>query len=85
MREEPDTIPSLPPRLLPVDEHAEKQLRKRTLTNLYNERPTWLANLHAALDAAVFAAYGWPPEIGDDEMLELLLTLNLKRATASAP
>ena len=54
-------IPSLPPRLLPVDEHAEKQLRKRTLTNLYNERPTWLANLHATLDAAVFAAYGWPP------------------------
>ena len=85
VREEPDVIPSLPPRLLPVDEHAEKQLRKRTLTNLYNQRPTWLANLHATLDAAVFAAYGWPPDIGDDEMLERLLALNLERATASAP
>ena len=84
VREEPDVIPSLPPRLLPVDEHAEKQLRKRTLTNLYNERPTWLANLHATLDAAVFAAYGWPPDMSDDEMLELLLALNLERAAASA-
>ena len=60
-------------------------LRKRTLTNLYNERPTWLANLHAALDAAVVAAYGRPPDIGDDEMIERLLTLNLERAAASAP
>ncbi len=79
MREEPDVIPSLPPRLLPVDEHAEKQLRKRTLTNLYNERPTWLANLHAKLDAAVFAAYGWPTDINDEDILERLLTLNLAR------
>ena len=85
VREEPDVIPSLPPRLLPVDEHAEKQLRKRTLTNLYNQRPTWLANLHATLDVAVFAAYGWPPDSGDDEMLERLLALNLERAGASAP
>ena len=39
VREEADVIPSLPPRLLPVDEHVETELRKRTLTNLYNERP----------------------------------------------
>jgi hypothetical protein len=43
-----------PPGLDPAD------LAKRTLTNLYNQRPTWLANAHADLDAAVFAAYGWP-------------------------
>ena len=49
-------LPSLPPRLLPVDEAAAKKLAKRTLTNLYNDRPAWLANLHADLDAAVFAA-----------------------------
>ena len=61
------------------------ELCSRTLTNLYNQRPTWLANLHATLDAAVFAAYGWPPDIGDDEMLERLLALNLERASASAP
>jgi hypothetical protein len=32
-------------------------LKKRTLTNLYNERPTWLALAHRALDQAVLAAY----------------------------
>ena len=81
-REEPDIVPSLPPRLLPVDEGAAKKLAKRTLTNLYNDRPTWLANLHAALDAAVFAAYGWPEppsELDEEELLSRLLALNLER------
>ncbi len=32
-------LPSLPPRLIPVNGDAEKQLRQRTLTNLYNTRP----------------------------------------------
>jgi hypothetical protein len=32
-------------------------LKKRTLTNLYNQRPTWLALAHAELDRAVLAAY----------------------------
>ncbi|MGB5048759.1 MAG: DNA methyltransferase, partial [Caldilineaceae bacterium] len=36
----------------------EAQLKKRTLTNLYNQRPTWLDLLHKRLDAAVSAAYG---------------------------
>jgi len=31
-------------------------------------------------DAAVFAAYGWPPSISDDELLAKLLELNLSRA-----
>ena len=35
---------------------------KRTLTNLFNARPTWLNNAHHKLDAAVFAAYGWPAD-----------------------
>jgi methylase of polypeptide subunit release factors len=55
-----------------------------TLTALYNKRPTWLANLHARLDAAVLAAYGWPAEIGDEELLARLLALNLERAAAEA-
>lgn len=38
---------------------SEAELKKRTLTNLYNSRPTWLANAHASLDRAVWAAYGW--------------------------
>ena len=36
------------------------ELAKRTLTNLYNQRPTWLAQAHERLDRAVHAAYGWP-------------------------
>ncbi|MDP9480833.1 MAG: hypothetical protein M3R38_35080 [Actinomycetota bacterium] len=52
----------------------------RTLTNLYNARPTWLQNAHAALDRAVFSAYGWPEEIGDEEILKNLLALNVKRS-----
>ena len=85
VREEPDVAPSLPPRLLPVDEAAERELRKRTLTKLYNARPAWLAHLHTALDAAVFAAYGWaeagaPEGLEEDELLSRLLALNLGRA-----
>ena len=53
---------------------------KRTLTNLYNARPTWRDLAHKRLDAAVFAAYGWPEDLSDGEILERLLRLNLERA-----
>ena len=56
------------------------ELRKRTLTNLYNQRPTWLENIHGRLDAAVADAYGWPADLADGEILERLLALNLERA-----
>ena len=61
----------------------EAELKKRTLTNLYNQRPAWLANAHQALDQAVAAAYGWAdysPAMADDEILRRLLKLNLERA-----
>ncbi len=61
----------------------EADLKKRTLTNLYNARPSWLDHAHRELDAAVAAAYGWPdytPEMPDDEILKRLLALNLARA-----
>lgn len=51
-----------------------------TLTNLYNEMPAWLRDAHARLDEAVLAAYGWPADIADDELLARLLELNLERA-----
>lgn len=57
-------------------------LAKRTLTALYNQRPTWLDLLHKKLDAAVFAAYDWPAALSDEEILERLLALNLQRAGA---
>jgi len=59
---------------------SEAELKKRTLTNLYNERPEWLANAHRTLDEAVFAAYGWPPDLSKQEILARLLALNHERA-----
>ncbi|CAN5277094.1 hypothetical protein BH18ACT10_BH18ACT10_15700 [soil metagenome] len=59
---------------------SEGELKKRTLTNLYNDRPTWLANAHAALDRAVFDAYGWPENFTDEDVLKELLALNLERS-----
>jgi hypothetical protein len=61
--------------LNPPDASA-KELKRRTLTNLYNARPSWLAEAHRKLDAAVFAAYGWPVTLTDAELLERLLALN---------
>ena len=56
------------------------ELRRRTLTNLYNRRPSWLDNVHTVLDAAVADAYGWPADLDDGAVLERLLELNLARA-----
>ena len=72
-----EPAPGYPRRPAPRNEDAAQQLRKRTLTNLYNARPQWLADAHAALDAAVAAAYGWPADISDDEALRELLERNL--------
>jgi len=67
------------PRTVPRDEECAKKLKKRTLTNLYNERPTWLDLAHKKLDEAVFAAYNWDPGMSAEELLEKLLALNLER------
>ena len=53
-----EPVPGFPKRAVARDETAKKELRKRTLTNLYNARPQWLEDAHAALDAAVAEAYG---------------------------
>jgi len=52
------------------------ELKKRTLTNLYNARPTWLDLAHKKLDVAVATAYGFPPDLADDQILARLLDLN---------
>lgn len=82
VRREPEVVPGYPDRILPVSAEAEKELKKRTLTNLYNARPTWLVNAHKALDEAVAAAYGWPADLSDDEILARLFALNQERAAA---
>jgi hypothetical protein len=63
---------------------AEEELKRRTLTNLYNQRPTWLDLALRTLDHAVLDAYGWPHDPGDDDILARLLALNVERATAQA-
>jgi hypothetical protein len=76
----PEVVSGYPDRILPKNEKAVAELKKRTLTNLYNARPQWLADVHRDLDAAVAAAYGWPADISEDEALAKLLALNLARA-----
>ncbi len=76
----PEVVPGFPDRILPANPAAEKELKKRTLTNLYNERPTWLANVHRDLDAAVAAAYGWTADISEEDAISRLLELNRQRA-----
>jgi hypothetical protein len=68
------------PRLIPKDDAAALQLTKRTLTNLYNEQPTWLELAHRKLDEAVFASYGWESNLSDEDILASLLALNQERA-----
>ena len=81
---EPEVVVGYPDRILPRDDDAAKELKKRTLTNLYNARPQWLANAHAALDAAVADAYGWGADwragpMTDDDILARLFALNQAR------
>ena len=72
--EEP--VPGYPKRPAVRDEAAAKELKARTLTNLYNARPRWLANAHATLDAAVARAYGWDAGLSEEDALRNLLALN---------
>ena len=62
---------------MPRNEAAAKELKKRILTNLNNDRPQWLADAHHALDTAVAQAYGWEADITEEEVLARLLELNL--------
>jgi len=87
----PSTLNSQPstglvryPRLEPRDADCAAKLKKRTLTNLYNERPEWLNLAHKKLDAAVAAAYGFAADLTDEQILVELLALNLERAAEEA-
>ena len=78
----PEVVAGYPERIVAKPEHAA-ELKKRTLTNLYNARPAWLANAHNSLDLAVAQAYGWndySPEMPDEEILRRLLALNQQRS-----
>lgn len=76
-----EVVPEFPDRVVARPGH-EADLRKRTLTALYNKRPAWLERAHQQLDAAVAAAYGWADytsAMTDDEILRRLLALNQVR------
>ena len=79
-----EPVPGYPKRPVARDDAAATELKKRTLTKLYNARPQWLADAHAALDATVAAAYGWDAEISEEDALAQLLAFNQKTASASA-
>ncbi|WP_234450721.1 class I SAM-dependent DNA methyltransferase [Paracoccus sp. MC1862] len=90
VRRVPEVVPGYPDRILPVDDKAERELKKRTLTNLYNVRPAWLDHAHKDLDAAVAEAYGWGNDwregkLTDDEILARLFALNQTRAASHKP
>jgi type II restriction/modification system DNA methylase subunit YeeA len=78
----PEVVPGYPDRLVPRSEEAARLLKDRTLTKLYNERPAWLDHLHRCLDEAVAAAYGWPADLSDENILARLFALNQERAAA---
>lgn len=78
----PEVVADFPARVIPKGDFSG-ELKKRTLTNLYNENPAWLQNCHQKLDEAVGAAYGWPTTLSDDEILQKLLALNLERSAES--
>lgn len=77
----PEGVSGYPERIIAKPGH-EAELKNRTLTNLYNARPTWLDNLHRNLDVAVAAAYGWEWPLTDEEILQRLFALNQSRAAA---
>jgi hypothetical protein len=79
----PEVAADLPMRVLPRDEASAAELRRRTLTDLYNEYPTWLQHAHHDLDVAVAAAYGWQWPLSDDEVLNRLFELNRERGHRS--
>ena len=79
-----EPVPGYPSRPVPRNEKTATKLKKRTLTELYNLSPQWLLDAHAQLDFAVATAYGWSPEISDDEALNELLNLNQQESVPVA-
>jgi type II restriction/modification system DNA methylase subunit YeeA len=76
----PEVVPGYPDRLIAKNAVAAADLKKRTLTNLYNTNPAWLQHAHRELDEAVAAAYGWEWPLADEEILKRLFELNQERA-----
>jgi len=77
-KRELEIVSGYPDRIIAKAGH-ERELKKRTLTNLYNQMPAWLKTAHQNLDQAVARAYGWKDysaAVTDKEVLRRLLALN---------
>ena len=77
----PEVSEKYPDRIV-AREGFERDLKARTLTNLYNANPKWLADMTKALDEAVADAYSWEWPLTDDEITQRLFALNQSRAAA---
>ncbi len=74
-----EPVSGYPKRPVPTAAAPLRELGRRTLTILYNQRPKWLLDAHANLDAAVAHAYGFRSDESDDEVLSKLLNLTFAR------
>ena len=79
IQEVPEVVSDYPVQRIPISSNAANELKRRTLTELYNQRPKWLENAHRQLDDAVVKAYGWPDHLDDDSLLEQLFEMNQSR------
>ena len=73
-----EVLAGYPDRILPRP-GCESELKKRTMTDLYNDPPAWLVNAHAELDQSVARAYRWTDysaAMPDDEVWSRILLLN---------
>ncbi len=71
------------PRLVPPNAKCAQNLAQRTLTTHHNQMSAGLVQTHKRLDAEVFAAYGWPPHLENNNVVSNVLALNKERATLS--
>jgi len=69
---------------LSLEEQGMTTPARPAITPSYNERPAWLALRHEELGRAVLAAYGWPEDLPEADILSRLLQLNHERATGRA-
>ena len=72
----PEIVRGYPDRILPKNEAAAAELKKRTLTNLYNQRPQWLADAHLNFNPPLPAPFGCPPKIPNKNPLASWFTPN---------
>jgi len=65
-------------------EYKGKHRAEKTDANQPLQSESDVQEAHRALDEAVFAAYGWPRDISDEEILNRLLQLNAQRFAAQS-